>query len=193
MVNLFTISGPVVILNNDLELLPNPIINYFNDFSKLRLSCLSTEGNGNLSWVSSNTQLNSSLMMTISNQNATLLVQNVSKPSYFTCVSQLSGYSAHVLITLRNPVWELVSVRNASLPVGAPFNIQYHYADASNGTFNLGPGFYVEIYFRPFYSLTSSEIVYSYNTNQSLNYFNYNVTTSLSASGLYTVNGTHLT
>lgn len=177
-----------------MELFPDPIINYFgvSYFNELHLSCLSTEGNGNLSWVSNNSQVNSSRMNTIGNQNATLVVQDVSKPIYFTCVSQVSAYSAHVLVTSNSPVWELVSIRNASFPVGASFSIQYHYADVSNGSLNLGPGFFVEIYFSPFYSLTSSEMVYSYNTDQSLNYFNYNFTTSLSAGGLYTVNGTHV-
>lgn len=175
-----------------MELFSDPIINYFNSSytKQLSLTCLGTVGHGNLSWISNGIQENSSQTIAINDQNVTFLLQGISNPHYYTCVSQSSAYSAHVFITLLSPIWKLVSTRNASLPVGVTFSIQYQYADISNGYFNQGPGFLVEIYLSPCYFHTNSELVYSGNTNQSVNYFDYNITSSTESCDLYTLNGT---
>ena len=180
-----------MILRNGFELLSDPIINNINasNITPLHLTCLSIEGHGNLSWMSNTTHVNSSMMIATNDQNVTLTVQEFANSSIYSCVSQLSGYSAYVTITFQNPVWDLLSSRNASVPVGLNFNMQYKYADISNGYLNLGPGFLIEIYFTSFYSLTMSELIYSGNTNQSVNFFHHNVTSTTYAGGFYTING----
>ena len=60
----------------------------------------------------------------------------------YSCVSQESGVSADVYVTMTNPLWELITPTVNYLPIGTLLPVvSARYADFSTGYRNNGPGF----------------------------------------------------
>ena len=183
---IFPSLDPVSILNNDREIFPSmAVINYFpiymnTDNPVLAINCLSTAENPLLQWESMNVSslsdgeitqeaadeinaLNVTYFSSISaNQRLiSLLIHPFGEQftGYYFCRSQQSNISRKVFTTLTNPLWELISPRNVTLPMGAEVSIVIRYGDSSSGYENRGSGFLYSLIFLPCVATQPDEVL----------------------------------
>ena len=209
----YTSTAPVALLNNDKELIPDAIINYFSTFlptnqTILDLRCVATDGNGGLQWLTRDVDtlpqlITSSTIPAIQglevsywdsmDRDTTLAYQPVSDQStgYYTCRSDESGYGVQVYTTLINPLWELLTpaVRMIEFPIGAVVTFTVRHADSSSGDQNAGPGFSYVLTFLPCVETLPDEELVSGLTGQYSNRFTYSFRASTDDSGSYQLNG----
>ena len=146
----------MAILYNDRELPSDAVINFLPEGEAvLSLRCLASGGNGGLVW--DTRDVSAPTYSTVYGDNSpdmrevflSSLTGGGGKSGYYTCTSTESAYAAEVYFTSENPLWEVISERNVSLPIGASFTIEIYYGDFADGVMNIGSGFGYTITFQP--------------------------------------------
>lgn len=165
----FSFLDSVSLFNNAREMEPYAVINIFSVFEGvdyLSLVCVGRAGSSQLEWEASGVErfsgtiddaiLSANDDITIdyytSDRRFTRLELNpVTQDTvgYYTCKSTTSEYEATVLTTFQNPYFAFTSPTEYNVPFGVRVDISARYAYSSNGSMNVGAGFFYNLTFLP--------------------------------------------
>ena len=204
-------SDPVAITNNGKELQPGAVISAFSTFFTsnqpiLSLRCFSLSGHGQLQWRAREVESLPDLQVLSSETAEAVNISYSSNPErrdvvithhpfgsqgtgYYVCRSEESGYEVEVYTTLDNPIWELVSPTQYTVPLGAVTTIMSHYADFSFGYQNNGLGFTFELRFIPLLESLPVVVLTSGVTDMFSTQFSYSFPAGFENEGVYQLSG----
>ena len=144
----YFLSNPVAITNSGKELQPGAVISAFATFFNqpiLTLRCFCLSGHGQLQWRAREVEALPDLQVLGSDTVEAVNISYSSNPErryvvvthhpfssrgtgYYVCRSEESSYKVEVYTTLDNPIWELDSPTQYTVPLGAVTTILFHYA-----------------------------------------------------------------
>ena len=177
-----------------------------NNVLLLNLVCLSTAGNDDLVFTARDVPaisgaITSELADSIEGLNITYAMNadqrdvvisyapfSAEKSGFYSCMSEVSGYSVEVFTTLTDPYWEYTTPSTIEVPLGAEVVFTARYADLSTGYQNQGSGFNYELSFMSSPE-TQPQVVSSGNTRREGNSVTISFSAALGLAGIYQLNG----